>query len=169
MVLFSQNQTCRRYFTTSSFHKTTLFCSNLEFHFLNAMIACTETSTTKLRAPRVSNVIGAGSTGQAALPAGLHSLLSVPWAGGSQRPAKAHSDSELSFVGRKYYLSWQSINILGTALEDAIHTIHNLKAIATPRDPALIAILIFLTKLQITPDCLVKTRHRPTISIFSAL
>ena len=88
---------------------------------------------------------------------------------GIQRPAKAHSDSELSFVGRKYYLSWQSKNILGITLEDAIHTIHNLKANKTLRDPALNAILRLSTKLQITPDCLVKTRHRPTISIISAL
>ena len=74
---------------------------------------------------------GDGSRGQPACPAGLHSLLSVPWAGGSQRPAKAHSDSGLSFVGRNSYLSWQSINILGITLEDAIHTIHNLKATKT--------------------------------------
>ena len=113
MVLFSQNQTCRRYFTTSSFHTITSCCSNLEFHFLNAMIACTETSNT--RDPHVSICTGGagdGSTGQPACPAGLHSLLSVPWAGGSQRPAEAHSDFGPSFVGRNSYLSWQSINIL---------------------------------------------------------
>ena len=78
---------------------------------------------------------GDGSRGQSASPAGLHSLLSVPWAGGSQRPAKAHSDSGLSFVGRNSYLSWQSTNISGiNTLEDAIHTIHNLKTTKTLRD-----------------------------------
>ena len=74
---------------------------------------------------------GDGSTGQPALPAGLHSLLSVPWAGGSQRPAKAHSDSGPSFVGRNSYLSWKNINILYVFLKDAIHTIHDLKATKT--------------------------------------
>ena len=106
MVLFSRNQTCRRYFTISSFHTITFCCSNLEFHFLNAMKACTETSNT--RDPHVSICTGGagdGSRGQSASPAGLHSLLSVPWAGGSQRPAKAHSDSGPSFVGRKSFMA----------------------------------------------------------------
>ena len=142
---FSRNQTCRRYFTTSSFHTITFCCSNLEFHFLNAMIACTETSNTRDSHVSIcTGRVGDGSTGQPALPAGLHSLLSVPWAGGSRRPAKAHLDSELSFVGRNSYLSWQSINILCiNTLEDAIHTIHNLKATKTLRDTALHAILRF--------------------------
>ena len=88
---FSQSQSCRPYFTTTTIQSTNT-AHGVEFLPLPCDFTCSQVSECQVWSSATAKLFPTAAGRLDARPAGLHSLLSVPWAGSRDPPTPALRD-----------------------------------------------------------------------------